>query len=81
MNETRDLYGDGIGDWYASAWRRPPDCPEWSVTVKYGDVGWECNPGVYGETLDYAIAEVEEAKAHIEGILLALRNFKEETAS
>lgn len=81
VNETRDLYGDGIGNWSVTAWRRPPNHPEWSVTVKYGDGGWECDPGVYGETLDYAIAEVEGAKAHIEAMLLALRNFQKEQKS
>lgn len=73
-NEEKKIYGDG--DWSARAWRREPDHPKWSVSVKYGDGGWECEPGVYGENIDMAIDQVGQALSELESLYTALRKFR-----
>lgn len=74
-NEEKIIYGDG-GDWSARAWRRLPDIPNWRVQVKFGDSGWECEPGIYAEPLDTAVAEVAEALSELESLYSALKAFQ-----
>lgn len=79
MNEETIIYsGDWDGNWHASAWRRIPEHPDWKVTVKYGDTGYECDPGIYSEDLDYAIDEVRKSIVKLKALHEALMSFKKE---
>lgn len=75
--EEKNIYGSRYTHWSAWAWRKPPLFPEWRVYVKYGDSGLECDPGVYAESLDYAITDVEEALMELESLYSALKNFRD----
>lgn len=75
-NEDVEIYGKLHGPQTAWAWRRLPDVPDWRVYVHFGDSGYECDPGVYGEPIDSAIEQVAEAVEELTGVLAALKAFK-----
>ena len=77
-NEEVQIYGKRFLDWSAWAWRRPPECSDWQVYVKFGDDGYECDPGIYGEPLDYAVHEVRTALSKLEALYDSLKAFQQQ---
>lgn len=57
-NERKEFNKNKRG---VDAWRRPPDHPEWSVNVYYGDGGYEVDAGTFGENKETALKEIDEA--------------------
>lgn len=43
------------------AWRRPPEYPEWSISVSYGDTGWDIDAGTFGENKEKALKDIDQA--------------------
>lgn len=76
-NEEKLIYGQWKHDDFSAwAWRRLPEIPDWRVYVKYGDDGYDVDPGIYGESIDKAILEVGIALEKMEGLYIALHEFK-----
>lgn len=72
QNEHRE-FNPVSGRRGVTAWRRSPEYPEWSISIDYGDTGYECEPGTCGEKketalkdIDTAIKELGEMKKYIE---------------
>ncbi len=76
-NENVGIYRKKYQNFSAWAWRRVGDVPEWRVTVKFGDEGFECEPGIYCEPLDVAISEVETALTQMQEMYQALLDFRD----
>ena len=77
-NEEIEIYGQRYAPQSAWAWRRLPDVPDWHVYVQFGDDGYECDPGVYGESIESAVAAVSGAIEAFTEMLEALKKFQAE---
>lgn len=77
-NEEVMIYDKNYGQRRATAWRRLPDVPDWRVYVQYGDSGYECDPGTYGESIETAVSDVTKAVAELTELLAALKKFQSE---
>jgi len=69
IRETED------GDWWVYAWRRPPDFPDWSFSAKYGDGGWECDPGIEGDNYETTKDKLWAAMNELSDMYLKLVEF------
>ncbi len=66
-------YGKGCME--VRAWRRPPEYPEWHISVIFGDSGYECDPGIFMQTDKQKVLELLED--HQRQLTLAIQYIKD----
>jgi len=73
--ERADIRETESHNWWVYAWRRPPNFPDWPFSAKYGDGGWECEPGIEGESYKTTKDKLWEAITELADMYLKLVEF------